>query len=88
LLRETAVRVSVLFIYNNPRPIVAHELLVVSLTLLEEYIVFVGARGRVVGSGTMLQVGRSRVRFPIMSLNFLIDLILPAAYGPGVDSAS
>jgi hypothetical protein len=35
----------------------------------------------------MLQAGRSRVRFPMRSLDFLIDLILPQ-YGPGVDSAS
>jgi hypothetical protein len=36
-------------------------------------------RGRVVGSGTMLQAGKSRVRFPMKSLDFLIDFILPAA---------
>jgi hypothetical protein len=38
--------------------------------------------------GTVLQAGRLRVRFPVRSLDFLIDLILPAAYNPGVDSAS
>jgi hypothetical protein len=38
-----------------------------------------GARGSVVGSGTMLQAGRLRVRFPMRSLHFSIDLILPAA---------
>jgi hypothetical protein len=37
------------------------------------------ARGSVVGWGTMLRVGRSRVRFPVWSLDFSIDLILPAA---------
>jgi hypothetical protein len=36
-------------------------------------------RGSIVGSGTTLQAGRSRVRFPITSLDFSIDLILPAA---------
>jgi hypothetical protein len=37
------------------------------------------ARGSVVGCGTMLQAGRSRVRFPMKSLDFSIYLILPAA---------
>jgi hypothetical protein len=37
------------------------------------------ARGSVVGSGTMLQTGRSRARFPMRSMDFPIDLILPAA---------
>jgi len=36
-----------------------------------------GARGSAVGWGTALQVGRSRVRFPMMSLEFFIDIILP-----------
>jgi hypothetical protein len=47
-----------------------------------------GARGSVVGLGTVLQVGRSLVRFPMKSLNFSIYLILPAALCPWVDSAS
>jgi hypothetical protein len=37
------------------------------------------ARSSVVGWGTMLQAGRLRVRFPIKSLDFSIDLILPPA---------
>jgi hypothetical protein len=40
------------------------------------------------GLGTALQTGRSRVRFPMVSLEFFIDIILPAHYGPGVDSTS
>jgi hypothetical protein len=41
-----------------------------------------GARGSLVGGGTMLQAGRSRVRFRMRSLDFSIDLILPAALCP------
>ena len=41
-----------------------------------------GALGSAVGWGTELQVGRSPVRFPMVSLEYFID------YVPEVDSAS
>jgi hypothetical protein len=40
------------------------------------------------GWGTALQTGRSRDRFPMVSLEFFIDIILRPHYGPGVESAS
>jgi hypothetical protein len=40
-----------------------------------------GARWRS-GKGTTLQSGRSRVRFPMVSLEFFIDIILPVALWP------
>jgi hypothetical protein len=41
-----------------------------------------GIRGGAVGRGTALQAGRSRVRFTIVSLEFFVDIILPAAEWP------
>ena len=41
-----------------------------------------GARGGEVGWGTALQVGRSRVRSPMVYLEFFIDIILLAALWP------
>jgi hypothetical protein len=48
-----------------------------------------GARGSLVGWGTVLQAGRSRVRFPMMSLDFFnLPNSSSRTYGPGVNSAS
>jgi hypothetical protein len=41
-----------------------------------------GARGSLVGWGTILQAVWSRVPFPIRSLDFSIDLVLPATLWP------
>jgi hypothetical protein len=50
---------------------------------------FCRARGGTVGWSTALQVGRSRVLFPMVSLEFFIDInLLAALWPPGVDSAS
>jgi hypothetical protein len=48
------------------------------------YILYdlIGVRGSAVGWGTALPAGRSRVRFPIDSLEFFSDLILPVALWP------
>ena len=47
-----------------------------------------GLRGSAVGRGIALQVGSWRVRLPIVSLEFFIDIIFPAALWPWGDSAS
>jgi len=41
-----------------------------------------GARGGAVGWGIALKAGSSRVRFPMVSLEFFIYIILPAALWP------
>jgi len=46
-----------------------------------KYLLILGTRGGAVGWGTALQAGRSRVRFPMVSLDFF------HWHGPGVDSA-
>jgi hypothetical protein len=50
--------------------------------LLSKYQGIQGARGSIVGWGTMPQAGRSQVQFPVRLLDFSIDLILPAALWP------
>jgi len=47
-----------------------------------KHTVHLRARGGAVGWGTALQVGRSRVWFPMVSMEIFIDIILPAAIWP------
>jgi len=49
---------------------------------IKHHLVSTGARGSAVGWGTALEAGRSRVRFPMVSLKFFIDIILPSALRP------
>ena len=41
-----------------------------------------GVRGDPISRGTLLQAGRSRVRFPMAPMEFFIDIILPATLWP------
>ena len=53
------------------------------LTFMNMYCVgSSGVRGGADGSGTALHAGRSRVRSLMVSLEFFIDIILPAALWP------
>ena len=55
-------------------------------TFISKFLI--NARGGAVGWGTALQAGRSRVRFPLVSLEFFNEIILLAALWLGVDSSS
>jgi hypothetical protein len=50
--------------------------------LLQRVIFWLGARGSLVGWGSILKSGKSRVRFPMMSLHFSIYIKLPATPWP------
>jgi len=55
------------------------------ITIISYYLrqlLFDGARGGAVGRRNALQDGRSRVRIPVVSLDFFIDIFLPAALWP------
>ena len=49
---------------------------------LSEYRIFRGARGGVVIKALRYKTGRSRLRFPMVSLEFFSDIILPVALWP------
>jgi hypothetical protein len=46
------------------------------------YTQLVGGRVGAVGWGTFLQTGRSRVRFPLVLVEFFIDIIFPVILRP------
>jgi hypothetical protein len=68
--------------FGGPSSIYIPEATSSTRTYLSVYLCTNGARGSVVGWGTMPQGGPSRVRFPIKLLDFSIDLILPASLWP------
>jgi hypothetical protein len=55
--------------------------------IMKDYRGSIEVRGGAVGWCTTLQAGRSRVRFSMVSSEFFVDIILPAALWPGVESA-
>jgi hypothetical protein len=57
------------------------KVMLTTFTILHVYIIYMGARGSVVGWGTMLQAGRSLVQV-LDDVDFSIYLILPAALWP------
>jgi hypothetical protein len=82
-------------VLNDMRMKLHPNLICVNNLLLFNYLKYmcvcslcVGARGSIVGWGTMLQTGRSRVRFSMRSLDFSFHLILSATLCPGINSAS
>jgi hypothetical protein len=74
-----------LFVYlqskglENVQTCLSFPFVVILYTL---HYISVGERGSAVGWCTAQQVRRSRVRFPIVSLEFFVDTILPAAPWP------
>ena len=61
--------IKIYYIFINP----------LHIYLLRIYVLIIKTRGGAVGWGTALQAGRSRVRFPLVSLEIFINVILPAA---------
>jgi hypothetical protein len=52
------------------------------VTYVGSSFMYLGARGSAVSWDTALRVGRSQVRFPMVSLEFFIDIILPTSLWP------
>jgi hypothetical protein len=66
---------------DTSKPLFIYLLAYLLIYLVMYGLINDGARDNLAGSGTVPQEGRSRVRFPIASLDFLICLIFPAALG-------
>jgi len=62
--------------------IIFSQYLIVFVFICRKYVLNCGTRGDAVCCGTALQAGRSWVRFPIVSLEIFIDVILSATLWP------
>jgi hypothetical protein len=71
--------------FQRKSPTIKLYLSQISINIFLSKSYFLGA---VVAQSVALQIGRSRVRFPMVSLEFFIDITLSAALWPWVDSAS
>jgi hypothetical protein len=80
--RDCFQRLLISMNFNRILILIIREILWLVYLKCATYIYLLWARGSVVGWGTMLQAGRSRVRIPMRSLDFSIDLTLPAALWP------
>ena len=62
--------------------VLSSKSLELSIYKIDWNIIQLGVSGGSVGWGTALQTGRSQVLFPMESLDFFSDLILPVALWP------
>jgi hypothetical protein len=75
---------SLIWFFKVPTAVATYFILTIKATKCEVFLFVRYA----VGWGTALQTGKSRVQSPMVSLEFFIGIILPAALRPGVESAS
>ena len=73
--------VKIVWIYVPP-PLCPMACTGTACVIFNSYFCSEGAHVRAVGWGTVLQAGRSQVRFPMVSLEFFIDMIFSAALWP------
>ena len=79
---EQSVEISWNYLREIAQPITTLALLVLINNNNSTTTINNGARGGAVSCGTALQGRRSRVPLPIVSLEFFIDITLPAALRP------